>query len=171
MTMASKADQLVEDYLKRLDKALRDLPKDRRNDLLDEISGHIAEARADLETESEGTIRTLLDRLGEPEDIAAEAEERYGTRPKGTALDIAALILLLIGGVVLPVVGWIVGVVLLWISETWTTRLSWCREGWPCRCFWGRSEPTRRRAADRRVARSPARVAPPLPLRSSGVLS
>jgi uncharacterized membrane protein len=122
MTMASKADQLVAGYLKRLDKALRDLPRDRRKDLLDEISGHIAEARGDLETESEATIRTLLDRLGEPEDIAAEAEERYGTRSKGTALDIATLILLLIGGVVLPVVGWIVGVVLLWISETWTTK-------------------------------------------------
>ncbi len=119
--MASKADQLVADYLKRLERALRDLPKSRRKELLDEISGHIAEARADLETENEAAIRTLLDRLGEPEDIAAEEAQRRGVPSKGSAWDIVALVLLLIGGVVVPVVGWIVGVVLLWISNTWTT--------------------------------------------------
>ena len=30
--------------------------------------------------------------------------------------------LLLVGGVVLPVLGWFVGVVLLWASAVWTTR-------------------------------------------------
>ena len=37
-------------------------------------------------------------------------------------MEILALILLLIGGIVLPVVGWFVGVVLLWVSDAWTTR-------------------------------------------------
>jgi hypothetical protein len=121
MTMASQADLLVTNYLKRLDRALRDLPKARRKELLDEISDHIAEARADLETENEAAVRTLLDRLGEPEEIAAEARGRVGVERRGSAVDIVALVLLLVGGIVLPVVGWVIGVVLLWISETWTT--------------------------------------------------
>ena len=119
--MASKTDKLVADYLARLDAALRDLPQARRRELVEEISGHITEARADLETEDEAAIRSLLDRLGEPEEIAAEARGRVGVEPRGSGLDIVALVLLLIGGVVLPVIGWVIGVVLLWISETWTT--------------------------------------------------
>ena len=36
--------------------------------------------------------------------------------------DIAAIILLLIGGLVLPFVGWFIGVVLLWSSTAWRTK-------------------------------------------------
>jgi uncharacterized membrane protein len=75
MTMASTADKLVADYLKRLDAELRDIPRARRRELQQEIFEHIAEARADLEKEDESGVRELLDRLGDPEDIAAEAQE------------------------------------------------------------------------------------------------
>jgi hypothetical protein len=122
MTMASNADKLVADYLKRLNAELRGLPRARRRELVDEISEHISEARADLESENEAAIRTLLDRLGDPEEIAADASERLGVRRRSGGLDVVALILLLIGGVVLPVIGWLIGVVLLWISEAWSTR-------------------------------------------------
>jgi len=37
-------------------------------------------------------------------------------------MEVAALILLLIGGVVIPFLGWLVGVVLLWSSKVWSTR-------------------------------------------------
>jgi uncharacterized membrane protein len=120
--MSSTADKLVEDYLKRLNAELRGLPRARRRELTEEISDHIAEARAGLETEDEAEIRTLLDRLGEPAEIAAEARERFGLGGRPRRLEIAALILLPIGGVVLPVLGWLVGVTLLWISDAWTTR-------------------------------------------------
>jgi hypothetical protein len=121
--MNSTADQLVRDYLKRLDAELADLPRARRRELVQEISGHISEARADLPTETEAEIRTLLDRTGDPADIAVEARERFGVqRKRSGALEVVALILLLIGGVVIPVVGWLVGVVLLWVSEAWNTR-------------------------------------------------
>jgi hypothetical protein len=67
-------------------------------------------------------VREVLDRLGEPEEIAAEA----GARPKAErrlgALEVAAIALLLVGGMFPPILGWIVGVVLLWISDAWTTR-------------------------------------------------
>ena len=64
--MASKPDKLVAEYLKRLNAEIRDLPRSRRQELVEEISGHIAEARADLESEDETTIRALLDRRGSP---------------------------------------------------------------------------------------------------------
>jgi uncharacterized membrane protein len=122
MTMASKADTLVADYLKRLNMELRGLPRARRRELLEEISEHIAEARAGLEADDEAGVRTLLDRLGDPADIAAEARERFGVRERAGVRDVVALVLLLVGGVVLPVIGWVIGVVLLWISEAWSTR-------------------------------------------------
>ena len=121
--MSSTADKLVEDYLKRLNAELRGLPRARRRELVEEISAHIAEARADLETEDEAEIRTLLDRLGEPAEIAVEATERFGPRPsKAGWKEVGALVLLPIGGVILPVLGWFIGIVLLWISDAWSTR-------------------------------------------------
>ena len=67
--------------------------------------------------------------MGDPADIAAEARGAVETAPaaapverRSGALDVAALILLLVGGVVIPVIGWLVGVVLLWISNSWTTN-------------------------------------------------
>lgn len=121
--MNSTADQLVRDYLKRLDAELADLPRARRRELVQEISGHISETRADLPSETEAEIRTLLDRIGEPADIAAEARERFGVQPKKAGWkEVGALVLLPIGGVIIPVLGWFIGVVLLWISDAWSTR-------------------------------------------------
>jgi len=121
--MSSTADKLVEDYLKRLNTELRGLRRARRLELVEEISEHIAEARADLDSENEAAIRTLLDRLGDPEEIAAEARERFGVTPKKAGWkEVGALIMLPIGGVILPVLGWFIGIVLLWISDAWSTR-------------------------------------------------
>jgi uncharacterized membrane protein len=120
--MSSTADKLVEDYLKRLKAETSALPRTARRELIQEISDHIAEARADVSAASEAEIRTVLDRVGEPAMIAAEARERFGIGGRPRRVEIAALILLPIGGVVLPMLGWLVGVTLLWISNAWTTR-------------------------------------------------
>jgi uncharacterized membrane protein len=120
--MKSTADRLVDDYLNRLHSELAGVPRARRNELIEEIAGHIAEARATLEDEREAEIRTLLDRLGEPAEIAAEARERVGAQPvRRSWVDILALVMLLVGGLILPVIGWFIGVVLLWTSSAWTT--------------------------------------------------
>jgi hypothetical protein len=121
--MNQQTDKVVENYLRRLERDLEGLPRARRHEILDEIQDHIDEARAELGPDNEGELRTLLDRVGEPADIADEARRRFDV-PRGRFgfRETAALILLPIGGVVLPVLGWIVGVVLLWTSGAWTNR-------------------------------------------------
>jgi len=129
--MSTRADELINEYLDRLEEELADFPSTRRRELVQEISAHIAEARASLENEDEASIRNLLDRMGDAADIAAEAAgpppaeasrrpEAIVQEPRAGAIEIGALVLLLIGGLVLPVIGWIVGVVLLWVSSAWT---------------------------------------------------
>jgi hypothetical protein len=116
------ATQAVKEYLQDLEAELRDLPRSRRQELLGEIHEHIDSALAEAPARDEAEVRNVLDRLGDPSDIAEEARQRFGiTKAKSGALEIAALILLPIGGIILPVVGWFVGVILLWSSRVWTT--------------------------------------------------
>jgi Protein of unknown function (DUF1700) len=120
--MKRTGDRIVDDYLKRLSRELRDLPRARRRELLDEIEAHISEARSGLEAENEAEIRNVLERLGTPAEIAAEERARSGavTR-RGGPIEILALIGLLVGGF-LFVIRWFAGLVLLWVSDAWTTR-------------------------------------------------
>jgi uncharacterized membrane protein len=127
--MSTTPDKLVERYLKHLEVELDDLPRDRRREIVDEIAGHIAEARAGLEDESEADVRNILEGLGDPADIAEDARERFEVRPPAPAqpfkvgwMEVAALVFLLIGGLIIPIFGWIIGVVLLWVSNAWNVR-------------------------------------------------
>jgi hypothetical protein len=117
------ATQAVKEYLHDLEAELRDLPRSRRQELLGEIHEHIDSALAEAPTHDEAEVRNVLDRLGDPSDIAEEARQRFGVpKVKSGALEIGALILLPIGGIILPVAGWFIGVILLWSSRVWTTR-------------------------------------------------
>ena len=78
--MSTTPDKLVERYLKHLEVELDDVPRDRRREIVDEIAGHIAEARAGLEHETEADVRNILEGLGDPADIAADARERLRRR-------------------------------------------------------------------------------------------
>ena len=78
--MTTEADALILRYLQELEAELHDLPANRRQELLDEVGEHIAAARAELDPETEAGVRTLLERLGDPADIAAEARERPPSR-------------------------------------------------------------------------------------------
>jgi len=111
----------VDEYLRRLQRSMADLPAERRDEILAEIEGHIAEDLAERPGATEADVRNVLERVGDPADIAAEARERFGIKPtRRSWTDPAAIILLLIGG--FTIIGWFVGVVLLWISDAWTTR-------------------------------------------------
>jgi len=73
VTTNSDLDQIVDQYLNRLEAALADLPPQRRQQLIESITDHISEARVTLSATSEVAVRDILDRVGQPADIAAEA--------------------------------------------------------------------------------------------------
>ena len=126
-------DPLVEDYLRRLDTAAYPLGDDRRGELMAGIREHIEAAVESGEVHDEASLRALLDRLGDPEEIVAAARDDgsgatpypLGTaapvtyRRAGIGLEITAALFLTVGSVLL-VVGWLVGVVLVWSSRRWT---------------------------------------------------
>lgn len=115
---------VVEEYLRELDRALYNLPVGRRREIVAEIREHIGEAASAHGGEpTEAEMRTILDQVGEPETIAEEARQRFGiSESRGGVLEGFAIVFLLIGGIVIPLLGWIVGVVMLWVSRVWTTR-------------------------------------------------
>jgi hypothetical protein len=140
--MSTDDDQLVEDYLRELHTVGQGLlPADRLDELIEEITAHIAEAR-----QSDGSplaVRNILDRLGDPADIVRAAADTPPGSPawsgapgsgagypaaaaappgRAGALELAAVLFLLLGGIVIPVLGWFIGVVLLWMSPRWTAR-------------------------------------------------
>jgi hypothetical protein len=119
--MTTTLHPLADAYLEGLRKAAQSLARSRREELLADIEAHLAEAApADA---SEVDVRSALDRLGDPEQIVA-AEAGDAPPPGRTgALEWGGIIMLAVGGVVLPLIGWLVGVLLLlWISNAWTVR-------------------------------------------------
>lgn len=125
------SDPLVAGYLSRLAHSAAGLAPDRREELVAEIREHI-EAALTVEDApvTEARVRTVLDRLGSPEEIVAAAGggEAVATAPlyaplgpprrPGIGLEILAVLLLVTGFP--PILGWLVGAVLLWSSRRWT---------------------------------------------------
>src|SRR5580704_7858827 len=79
----ARAEQIVNDYFVQLRKALLPMPRVRREQLLDELRAHVEAARAGTPANSEAVVREVLERLGDPEDIAAEALSAPDARRKG----------------------------------------------------------------------------------------
>jgi HAAS len=112
-------DQLVADYLRQFRRAARRLPWGRRQELIQEITAHIADARAAARAQGPGgeTVPAILDHLGDPADIV-QASGGAVTAGRAGGLEIAAVILLLAGGL-LFIIGWVAGCVMLWASPRW----------------------------------------------------
>jgi hypothetical protein len=118
-------DRIVDDYLRRLSDELGALPTGQRREIMEEIRDHLAERRADLPEETEADLRDILDRLGDPREIADEARRRFGLPDASPGpLEIAVLLAMTAGTLVLPSlpVGPAIGVLLLWWSRCWTRR-------------------------------------------------
>lgn len=130
MTQAT-ADVLREEYLARLDEAMRAVPhgvaSEIRAGILEELQGLDADATAER-----------IAHLGDPGEIAREAQSETSTAspivlpatapelpapPTSTTstrgFAILAALTLSFGGIVVPVVGWFVGAVVVIMSPLW----------------------------------------------------
>lgn len=113
-----EADDAVAVYLSELDQALAGLPRSRRREVIDQLSARIAVERANGADTDE-----LARRVGEPAEIAAAARARFGLGPDPASWrEVATLLLLPAGGLIVPGIGWVLGVVLLWRSNAWGRR-------------------------------------------------
>ena len=83
--MMTQTDELVAAYLARVERAASRLPAARREELLGDLREHIEIARAQSEAVTEAQVRTILDRLGDPESIVAAADTQTDLPPAGPA--------------------------------------------------------------------------------------
>jgi hypothetical protein len=73
--------QLTEVTPRSAEALILDRPIDRREEILAEVREHIEEGRTGLDPDDAAGVGTLLDRVGDPAAIAAEA----GARPRAAA--------------------------------------------------------------------------------------
>jgi uncharacterized membrane protein len=118
--MTTSTHPLAADYLRRLERAAGVLPRHQRDELVAEIRDHLdAGITPDA---SEADVRNLLDDLGAPEAIVAEARPDGARRlPERGPREVFAL-LLLVTGLPMLIIGWFVGAALLLWSPLWTVR-------------------------------------------------
>lgn len=124
------AKQLRDAYLAQLDEAIGDLPHRVAVDL----RGGIAE---ELSVDDSHAVSERIEALGDPRAIAHAAAMEHGEltrmhlsigqQANVSALEkrgysIASAIVLGLGGFVVPVVGWLVGVGMVSYSKLWRTR-------------------------------------------------
>jgi hypothetical protein len=113
----------AEEYLRRLERAARTLPGDRRRELVSEIESHLAEAIPPAASDLEAL--EVIERLGPPGEIVeAEQPARVSAEDRRTWREWTAVVLLPLGGFLFGV-GWLVGLIFLWSSRAWTTREKW----------------------------------------------
>ena len=117
--MTTPIDPRVEAYLRQLDFALSPLPWEQRNEIFTDISEHI-EREIATTGGNPAAIEEVLRRVGDPHAIAVEAGAPPAPMPApraGRGLEITSVILISAGSFLIPVLGWIVGVALLWASR------------------------------------------------------
>lgn len=134
-TDMSSVEAIIDDYRDRLDRATSDLPAGRRAELLDDIDAHLAEAT--LGAPYRAGVLQVLDELGTPEGIAEAARAESGISHRrgvngDVAYDVLSVLLLLFGGFLVPVVGWLAGVIMIWNGPRWTLADRWIATlAWP----------------------------------------
>lgn len=114
---APHATQIVEGYLARLEVALKDVPASRRQELVGDVRSHVAESRRALTDETDADLLGIIDRLGDPMEVAGEEGGRNGShQPATTRWGWMEL-----GAILLTIVIWPAGAILVWLSRVWNT--------------------------------------------------
>jgi uncharacterized membrane protein len=120
----------IDGYIGRVDAAARGLPPDRRVELLDQLREHL-EAVALTPGATEASVLAAIDRLGDPTEIVASEDEVLvvpvvaPARSAWGPLEIIAILLLIAGTFLIPVIGPLAGLVCAWLSPAWTRREKW----------------------------------------------
>lgn len=131
---STRLNPLAEDYLRRLEAAARDLPSQDREDRIMELRGHLEAGLAD--GASDADVRNLLSDLGSPEEIVAAAALESDVGPPSQrparafaqpaspwgAFEVIAVLGLLLGSFIVPIVGPVVGLAFAWASPRWTRK-------------------------------------------------
>jgi len=103
-------------YLADLERELRGLPAPLASDIL-------AGVREELRGLDDAAAAERIAVLGDPAAIAAAARaEAPPRREDAPWYRVLTILLIAVGGFVVPVVGWAVGVGMLWYSRTWVLR-------------------------------------------------
>jgi hypothetical protein len=118
--MNATSDPLVTDYLREVERGLAPLPRGRRAEVLADLREHLDAALAQAATEAD--VRNALDRLGAPAEVAGAALDEAGVRRHGggTGPEWWALALLGPGSLFVPVLGWLGGITMVWMSRVWS---------------------------------------------------
>lgn len=116
--------QVVRGYLAELDRALAGVPDEVRR-------GIVAGIAEELEGLDAAAAASRIESLGDPAFIAAEA--RAGAAPTPATAKLAppraseqrwyvvvTALLLEFGGLLVPLAGWVAGIMMLWASPLWT---------------------------------------------------
>lgn len=126
--MTQTRNPWAQSYLDALGRASLVLPVNRRAELLEDVSTHLDTQLAP--NSDEISSRAVLGRLGEPSELVAQAAiglpPATSVRPSGT--EVLALLLMAIGGVVLPLLAPAMGVLLMRTTDRWTAqqvRFTW----------------------------------------------
>lgn len=123
--MTTDTSQWRQAYMAELERSAMSLPADRRAELLEQISTHLDAEFVGVTDDDQA--RAVLDRLGDPADVVAEAAADLqrpapAPAPRGpSAGEIVALLLMSIGGIALPLVAPAAGVMIMRATpDRWT---------------------------------------------------
>jgi hypothetical protein len=133
--MTPIVDAILKDYLDNLRMLSTSLPVDARTELLAGVSEHIDAARDAGEVETPDQAKKLVVRLGDPAELvraswasnpsafaSSGADEIRGPNTVAAHRQARTVLLLLTIGSVVPLLGWLWGVTIVWTSERWSRR-------------------------------------------------
>ncbi len=132
--MNSDPNDLIRDYLVRLEEAIKDLPYIKGKELVLDIESHIYESLENSGSKDEVEVLNILERLGEPEDVVKEYMRQMniekgnvdtesttlGDRPYQSHYSnegIPPWVVIISVALIFPI-----GIILLWISQWWATK-------------------------------------------------
>ncbi len=109
-------DAVITNYLVRVRRAARRLPRGRRDWVIAKIGDRLADT---IEANDGGSrdVRATLVRFGQPRDVVL-AVDGHNPGAEASWLEYAAILLVLAGGVLWRP-AWLAGVTLLWVSPRW----------------------------------------------------